>query len=97
MELVGEDSLKHFAKKFSSARPGLDRWLKLTKAAQWKSFQDVKATFPATDYIPQNQYCFDIGGNNYRLLTAISFQLGVVTVLDFMSHADYDKKKLNTR
>ena len=97
MDLVGEDSLKKFAKKFQNARPGLDRWLMLTKVAQWKSFQDVKATFPATDYIPQNQYCFDIGGNNYRLLTAISFQLGVVTVVDFMTHAEYDKRKLKTR
>ena len=97
MEVIGEDSLKQFAKRYSTARPGLDRWLTLTKAAQWKSLQDLKATFPATDYIPQNQYCFDIGGNNYRLLTAISFQLGVVTVLDFMTHADYDKRKLNTR
>ncbi len=97
MDLVGEDNLKQFAKKYPNARPGLDRWLKITKAAQWKSLQDLKATFPATDYIPQNQYCFGIGGNNYRLLTAISFQLGVVTVLDFMTHAEYDKKKLNTR
>lgn len=46
MDLVGEDSLKQFAKKYSNARPALDRWLKLTKAAQWKSFQDVKTTFP---------------------------------------------------
>ena len=45
MELVGEDSLKQFAKKFSSARPGLDRWLKLTKAAQWKTFQDVSLSW----------------------------------------------------
>ncbi|MCC7530368.1 MAG: type II toxin-antitoxin system HigB family toxin [Candidatus Melainabacteria bacterium] len=97
MDLVGEDSLKQFAKKYPNARPGLDRWLKLTKAAQWKSLQDLKATFPATDYIPQSLYCFDIGGNNYRLLTAVSFQLGVVTVLDFMTHAEYDKKILNTR
>ncbi len=97
MDVVGEDSLKQFAKKYQNARPWLDRWLKLTKVAQLRSFQDLKSTFPATDYIPLNQYCFDIGGNNYRLLTAISFQLGVVTVLDFMTHAEYDKKKLNTR
>ncbi|MCW5821619.1 MAG: type II toxin-antitoxin system HigB family toxin [Cyanobacteria bacterium TGS_CYA1] len=97
MELVGKDNLKQFAKKYSNVRPGLDLWLTLTKTAQWKSLQDVKATFPATDYIPENQYCFDIRGNNSRLLTAISFQLGVVTVLDFMTHADYDKKKLNSR
>lgn len=97
MDVVGEDNLKRFARKYQNARPSLDRWLKLTKAADWKSLRDVKATFPATDYIPQNQYCFDIGGNNYRLLTAISFQLGVVTVMEFLTHAEYSKRKLNTR
>ncbi len=97
MDLIGEDNLKRYAKKYPNSRPALDRWLKLTKAACWNSLQDVKATFPATDYIPQNQYCFNIGGNNYRLLTAISFQIGVVTVIDFMTHAEYNKRKLNTR
>lgn len=53
--LVGEDGLKHFAKKYSNDRPALDRWLKLTKSAQWKSLQGVRGTFPAADYIPQNQ------------------------------------------
>jgi mRNA interferase HigB len=97
MEVIGEDSLKEFAKKHQNARSALARWLKLTKAATWMSLQDVKATFPATDYIPQHQYCFDIGGNNYRLMTAISFKLATVTILDFMTHAEYDKKKLSTR
>jgi mRNA interferase HigB len=97
MEVVGEDNLRKYARKHPNARSALARWLKLTKAASWKNFQDVKATFPATDYIPQNQYCFDIGGNNYRLMTVISFQLNLVTILDFMTHAGYNKQKLSTR
>jgi len=97
VEVVGEDILKTFAKKHSGVRPGLDRWLKLTKAASWQALKDVKTTFPATDYIPQSQYCFDIGGNNYRLLTAISFQIGVVVIQELMTHAEYDKRKLKTR
>jgi mRNA interferase HigB len=96
VEVIGEDSLKDYAKKHPNARAVLSRWLKLTKSAKWKTIQDVKATFSATDYIPQNQYCFDIGGNNYRLIAAISFQIGIVTILDFMTHAQYDKKELNT-
>jgi mRNA interferase HigB len=92
VEVIGEDSLKDYAKKHSNARAALSRWLKLTKEASWKTIEDVKATFPATDYIPQNQYCFDIGGNNYRLITAISFKIGVVTILQFMTHSQYDKK-----
>ncbi len=97
MDLIGTDVLEKFAKRHPKVRPALDRWVSLTKVADWQSLQDVKTTFPATDYIPQNQYCFNIGGNNYRLLTAISFQLGTVTVLDLMTHADYDKKSLKTR
>lgn len=97
MDVIGEDRLKGVAKKHQNARTALARWLKLTKAATWNNFQDVRSTFPATDYIPQNQYCFDIGGNSYRLITAISFQLSTVVILDFMTHAEYDKKKLNTR
>jgi mRNA interferase HigB len=97
MEVIGEDNLKEYARKHQNARSPIARWLTLTKAADWKNFQDVKASFPATDYIPQNQYCFDIGGNNYRLMTAISFQLSTVTIIDFMTHAEYDKKSLGTR
>lgn len=95
--MIGEDVLMEFAKKHQNARSAITRWQGLTKAATWKNLQDVKATFPATDYIPQNQYCFDIGGNNYRLVTAISFQLSTVTILGFMTHAEYDKKKLSSR
>jgi mRNA interferase HigB len=97
VEVIGEDCLKEYAKKHQDARAALSRWLKLTKEASWNNFQDVKDTFPATDYIPQNQYCFDIGGNNYRLMAAISFQLSAVTILEFMIHARYDKKKLKRR
>jgi mRNA interferase HigB len=97
MEVIGEDRLKEFARKHQNARSALARWLKLTKAANWNSFRDVKASFPATDYIPKNQYCFDIGGNNYRLITAISFQLSTITILSFMTHAEYDKRKLSTQ
>jgi mRNA interferase HigB len=97
VDVVGADVLKEFARKHKNACPSLDRWLGLTRASSWKTFQDVKATFPATDYIPKNQFCFDIGGNKYRLLSTISFSIGVVSILEIMTHAEYDKRKLKTR
>lgn len=95
MKLAGLDSLIE-CNKYPNANPGLARWVKLTKAAERNSLLDVKSTFPATDYIPQNRFSFEIGGNNHRLLTAISFQLGVVTILDCTTHAEYERKDLNT-
>jgi mRNA interferase HigB len=37
---------------------------------------------------------FDIGGNRYRLIVRINFAAGVVRVLWFGTHADYDKIKV---
>lgn len=46
MDLVGEDSLKQFAKKYSNARPALDRWLKLTKLLSGSPSRTLKPPFP---------------------------------------------------
>ena len=97
MHVVGEASLKEQLAKHPNARSSLARWMTLTRAATWMNFQDVKDSFPTADYIPQSQYCFNIAGNNYRLITTISFELGTVTILNFMTHAEYDKHNLNTR
>jgi mRNA interferase HigB len=92
MEVIGEDNLQDYARKHPNARSSLARWLKLVKEANWSTFQDVKATFPACDYTPQHQYCFDIGGNNYQLIATISFQLGTITILSLMTHVEYSKR-----
>ena len=35
---------------------------------------------------------FNIGGNNYRLICAIHYNTGIVFVLRFLTHAEYDKE-----
>lgn len=36
---------------------------------------------------------FDIGGNKYRLVTAIHYNRQLIYVLRIMTHAEYDKEK----
>lgn len=97
MEIIGKNELNKYGKDHASARKPIERWIELTESATWNNLSDVKATFAVVDYIPANHYCFDIGGNNYRLLTTISFTLGTVKVLEIMTHAKYNKRRLNTR
>jgi mRNA interferase HigB len=91
MKVIGEDSLMEFAEKHPNARSALVRWLSFTRIEVWKDFAAVKRTFPTTDYITNGLCCFDIGGNNYRLIALISFQLNTVTILNLMTHAQYNK------
>jgi len=56
---------------------------------------DVRKTFPAADAVRVANgrvvTVFNIGGNHYRLITAIKYQWGIVYVLMFLTHAEYDK------
>jgi mRNA-degrading endonuclease HigB of HigAB toxin-antitoxin module len=63
---------------------------KLTSAAAWRSFADVRATFGQTDQVKlrsgQTVCVFDIGGNKFRLVAFISYAKGKVYVLRVMTH-----------
>jgi mRNA interferase HigB len=90
VEIINESDLHSFAKKHSNARKPLASWTDVTKAAAWKSFAQVRETFRSADYVKE-QVVFDIGGNNYRLISSIDYATQRVYVLEVMTHAEYDR------
>ncbi len=81
MEVINETEVHSFAQKHSSARKPLGNWIDVTKTADWKSFPDVRETFRSADYVKE-QVVFDIGGNNYRLISSIDYETQHVYVLE---------------
>jgi mRNA interferase HigB len=92
VQIVNESELRFFARKHSNVRKPLSNWIDVTKAADWKSFVDVRETFRSTDYVKE-QVIYDIGGNNYRLISSIDYGTQRVYVLEMMTHAEYDRWK----
>jgi mRNA interferase HigB len=92
VEIVNESELHSFAKKHSNARRPLANWIDVTRSAAWKSFAEVRKTFGSADYI-KDQVVFDVGGNNYRLISLIDYPAQRVYVLEMMTHAEYDRWK----
>ena len=97
MLVINQEILQAAGKKHSDAKRPLQNWLDITLKAVWRSLVDVQASFGSVSYIPTGVYCFNIKGNSYRLLTAISFDLQAVTVLELLTQAEYDKRNLMTR
>jgi mRNA interferase HigB len=92
VEIVNESELHSFARKHSNARKPLSNWIDVTKAAGWKSFADMRETFRSADYVKEH-VVFDIGGNNYRLVSSIDYGAQRVYILEMMTHAEYDRWK----
>jgi mRNA interferase HigB len=92
MKVVGVDIIEAAQKRHAGAAKRLSAWKAEVESKEtvWKSFQDVRARYPATDRVG-SRYIFDIGGNRYRLVVKINFAVGVVAVRWFGTHAEYGR------
>lgn len=92
MRIAGREKLEEFAKKHSASRPSLNYWIIITEQADWKKPSEVRATFASVDLVA-GKSVFNIGGNKYRLIAKIQFEIALVIVLAVLTHKEYDKGK----
>ena len=75
MVIISQKAIHDFATKYPLSADALNRWSKVASEANWSNFLEVKRTLNATDYIGNDRYVFDIGGNKYRLVAMIHFNI----------------------
>ena len=90
MVIISQRIINEFAKQYPLAAEPLNRWYKQASSADWKNFNDLKQTFNTTDFIGNDRYVFDIGGNNYRLVAMIHFKRRTLYIRFIGTHAQYD-------
>lgn len=98
MRIVSHRKLKEFyeAKGREDSRVSLERWYDVVEKAEWKNLSEIKVDFPATDYVGNQHYVFNIKGNNYRLVVVIKFTIGYVFIRFVGTHEEYDKIDCST-
>ncbi|HZD11390.1 MAG TPA: type II toxin-antitoxin system HigB family toxin [Candidatus Binatia bacterium] len=67
-------------------------WYTRTKHASWRSFIDLRSTFPSADRVGRFTV-FDIKGGSYRLICRIEYELQKVFIRHVLTHEDYDREK----
>ncbi len=81
-------------KSHERSASALNRWLELTDLSRWTSLIDVRKTFRSADEIRladgRTVVVFNVSGNQFRLIAAVHYNRGVVYVLRFLTHAEYD-------
>lgn len=91
MHIITRVRLKEFWEKHPNAEISLRLWYKLTSLAQWQNFVELRQIFPSADQV-ENLTVFNIGGNNYRLITLVDYEYKKVFIRHVLTHAEYDKQ-----
>ena len=93
MRVVSHRKLKEFYETpgREDAKVALERWYHVALEAEWSGLTDIRLDFPATDYVGNQHYVFNIRGNRYRLVVVIKFVMGYVFIRFVGTHQEYDR------
>ena len=91
MRVFSKKTITDYGNANAQAREELNIWFAQVEFAQWSNLNDLKRDMPATDYIADNRYVFNIKGNHYRLIAMIFFPTKQVYIRGIYTHAQYSK------
>ena len=96
MRVISRRRLREYWEANPRAEEALRRWYMLVDKARWRNHADLRAEFPSADYVGNDRYVFNIGGNNFRLVTVVDFMEHGVLIRWVGTHAEYDRIDVRT-
>ena len=88
-------TLRSFAEEHPRAVKPLRSWVRIVQKSRFADLSELRQVFPSADLAKAKDgtvlTIFNIGGNNYRLITVISYRSQRVYVREIMTHHDYDR------
>jgi mRNA interferase HigB len=96
MRVIAISPLRDFWEIHPDAEQPIKAWLDEANQAQWTQPADIKAHYRSASILKNRRVVFNIKGNDYRLIVAIAFKLGIVYVKFIGTHAEYDKVDAET-
>jgi len=64
----------------------------MMRQARYQMPHEAKADFPAADFLKAGKTVYDVGGNKYRLLVTMRYDLQRIYIRHVLTHDEYDKR-----
>jgi mRNA interferase HigB len=90
MHVISRKALLRFWTRYPDTKSQLSRWYKIMRKNDFANFNALRDTYPTADKVV-DLVVFNIGGNKYRLITAIHFNRYKVYIRHVLTHMEYDK------
>ena len=90
MKITSRYNILKAAGRHSNSVAPVSRWLTVMTAAECESLVDVRKFYPGAGEVGKT-LIFNAGGNNYRLLCCVSWELRRVFFRALLTNAEYDR------
>lgn len=95
MNVLTPSVLRAFWEKHAGAEAPLKVWYKDVRKSRYRNLTELRHTYPSADLAKAKDgsilTIFNVGGNNYRLATYISYASQRVYIRKIMTHKEYDR------
>ncbi len=90
--MISKRGLVERAARYPDAASALRVWFDVAVASKWRSLDEIRKSFPATDMVG-DLAIFNIRGNRFRLIVRIVFRYQRIYVKEFLTHSEYNREK----
>jgi len=94
LRIISRRPLREFATKHADAVEPLDAWYRIIKGQDYGSPHELRKAFPTASFLGARRTVFNIGGNKYRLVVDMRYDLGQVYVRHVLTHEEYDHRSI---
>lgn len=93
MRIIAKSTIEKAKEYFNNPHLSeqIDLWLAYVKRETYRNPHEVKQHYRNASIITSKRVVFNIKGNDYRLIVDIEYRLGILFIVDIMTHPEYDK------
>ena len=92
MRIISRRRLREFWEEHADAESPLQTWYAIMKTNVYDHPHQVRQDFSTASFLGGSRTVFNIGGNKYRLVVDMRYDLGRVYIRELLTHADYDRR-----
>jgi mRNA interferase HigB len=91
LRVISKKILRDFWSIHNDCEQQLKSWYQEAEKASWKNSNQLKLDYPNASILKNNRFCFNIKGNDYRLIVRINFEHQMIWIRFVGTHSEYDK------
>jgi len=92
MHVITRQRLQEFWQLHPDTERPLKAWLAIVRLKHYSSPPAVRKDFASASFLGQWRTVFNIGGNKYRLVVDMRYDLGRIYIRQVLTHEEYTRR-----